>query len=766
MEAFTAAAVARASDGPGPRATSHTNPLPWWYLFFFFSGFPALLYQIVWQRALFTLYGVNIESVTMVVTAFMLGLGIGSLLGGWVSRYQHLPLLAVFGAVELLIAAYGMTSLKLFHWAANFTSGSEPLETGLVAFSLVLIPTALMGSTLPLLVAHTVRFSRNVGSSVGALYAANTLGSAVACFCAGLFLMRCLGQSGTVALAAGFNTAVGATVLFWLFLSRRRQQAPDDRMKTAHVSYTWATHNTTGRSDIPFGISFTAALLAAGLAGFISLGYEIVWYRLFSFTTAGLAKSFAFLLGAFLAGIGFGSLATNRICLKITRPRSFIRILLAAVFGANLFGFMVGPILFGLVVHVSYLWVLVPIGVAAACLGAVFPMLCHVSMPPNERSGARMSYLYLSNILGSALGSYLTGFVLMDTLPLRHVSVVLALLGLGLGSGLLLKAEFSRIHFIGSAVTTLAAALFIVLGSDPLFRAMYEKMLMKNQYIPGAQFGTVVETKSGVIAVTPLGTVFGGGIYDGRFNVSLVNDTNGIQRAFALSYYHPDPKEVLMIGLSSGSWAEVIANHPQVQHLTVVEINPGYLHIIRHAPEVASLLQNPKVSIDIDDGRRWLIRNAGRKFDAIVMNTSYHWRSNTSNILSTEFLQLVRHHLNPGGVDFYNTTHSDEALATGLKIFPFGLRLANFIVLSDTPLKLDAKRWYDVLSHYTIDGKPVFDLSQEQHRQRLAEVVSMVTTIDRDVPGFFTLESADHIRSRTSQVRVITDDNMGAEWRQ
>jgi hypothetical protein len=127
-----------------------------------------------------------------------------------------------------------------------------------------------------------------------------------------------------------------------------------------------------------------------------------------------------------------------------------------------------------------------------------------------------MSYLYLSNILSSPLGSYLTGFVLMDTLPLRHVSVVLALLGLGLGSGLLLKAGLSRGGFIGAALAALAAALFVVLDSDPLFHTMYEKMLMKDQYISGAQLGTVVETKSGGIAVTQLGTVFGGGIYKER----------------------------------------------------------------------------------------------------------------------------------------------------------------------------------------------------------------------------------------------------------
>jgi hypothetical protein len=261
--------------------------------------------------------------------------------------------------------------------------------------------------------------------------------------------------------------------------------------------------------------------------------------------------------------------------------------------------------------------------------------------------------------------------------------------------------------------------------------------------------------------------VYGGGIYDGRFNVSLVNDSNGIERPFALSYFDPNPKEVLMIGLSSGSWAQVIANHPQVEHLAIVEINPGYVPLIGQTPEVASLLRNPKVNIDIDDGRRWLIRNPERKFDTIVMNTSFNWRSNMSNLLSIEFLQLIRRHLNPGGVLFYNTTDSREVMLTGVKVFSFGMRLANFMVVSDAPLQLDAARWLEVLQHYTIDGKPVFDLSQEQHRRRLREVMALTATMDRDPsPGFFSLESADHIRTRAAGTRLITDDNMGTEWMQ
>jgi hypothetical protein len=104
-------------------------------------------------------------------------------------------------------------------------------------------------------------------------------------------------------------------------------------------------------------------------------------------------------------------------------------------------------------------------------------------------------------------------------------------------------------------------------------------------------------------------------------------------------------------------------------------------------------------------------------------------------------------------------------MATGLRVFPYGMRLANFMVVSSDPLQLDAKRWFDVLSQYTIDGKPVFDLSQEQHRRRLSEVMAMTATMDRDVPSFWTLESASHLRVRTANAQTITDDNMGTEWR-
>ncbi len=184
----------------------------WFYLLFFLSGFPALIYQIVWQRTLFAIYGVNIESVTIVVSAFMLGLGLGSLAGGRISKSPSAPLLLLFGGIELGIAAYGMASLPLFHAVSRFSAGAPPLETGLLSFALVLVPTVLMGATLPLLVAQLVRISGNVGRSVGILYFVNTLGSAVACFVTAWVTMPYLGMSRSVAVAAALNIVVGSTV--------------------------------------------------------------------------------------------------------------------------------------------------------------------------------------------------------------------------------------------------------------------------------------------------------------------------------------------------------------------------------------------------------------------------------------------------------------------------------------------------------------------------------------------------------------------------
>jgi predicted membrane-bound spermidine synthase len=518
-------------------ANTRHRTMIWVYVLFFFSGFPALIYQVVWQRALFAIYGVNIESVTMVVGAFMLGLGLGSLLGGFISKRPTVPMIVIFGLVELGTASFGLMSLHLFHFVATFTAGVPALETGLIAFILVVIPTIFMGSTLPLLVAFMVPISRNVGRSVGTLYFLNTMGSTIACFLERKILMRVLGQSGSVNLAAAMNATIGISVLVAFYLFYRQ---------TPSVYQDHAEGEDSGTARISGGLlPFPLAVLIAGAAGFISLSYEIIWYRLYSFASGGEAKSFAYLLGAFLAGIAIGSAVSQRLCRDLSSDKDktqYIRLIALFVVSANLLGFAVAPVFSFLVHFMVYTHTFPLVMITAAFLGAVFPLICHVSVPPDSRAGSGLSYLYVSNILGSTLGTFIVGFVLMDILSLRQLAVALAVMGLVLGALILMSTRPKRMELSAVLGSTIALAALIGLSSSSLFAGIYERMLPSPEYVRGLPFTHIVETKSGIVTVDASGTIYGGGLYDGRFNTGLIRDTNLILRAYSLSSFHSSPK--------------------------------------------------------------------------------------------------------------------------------------------------------------------------------------------------------------------------------
>ena len=286
--------------------------------------------------------------------------------------------------------------------------------------------------------------------------------------------------------------------------------------------------------------------------------------------------------------------------------------------------------------------------------------------------------------------------------------------------------------------------------------------------MPGNALRTWRRTRAASSASRRTGRYRAAGVYDGDFSTDLVNDRNMIVRAYALSLLHEAPRDVLMIGLSSGSWAQVIANNPQVEHLTVVEINPAYLNVMRNYPGEAGVLTNPKITTVIDDGRRWLARNPDRKFDFIVQNTSFNWRAHATDLLSTEYLEMIRGHLKPGGISFYNTTGSPAAQRTGALKFPGALRFINFMAVSDSPIVLNRPRWERVLREYRIEGQPVFDLSDAQQRTRLQEILTLADSLSAgygpDKPTGENLETRDGILARTEGAPTITDDNMTTEW--
>jgi spermidine synthase len=745
----------------GARARRRREPFPWMYLLFFCSGFPALIYQIVWQRALFSVYGVNIESVTIVVSAFMFGLGVGSLIGGALSKTTRISLLALFALAELGTAGFGLVSLRIFHWVAEFTAGAPALQTGLLSFGLVIVPTAMMGATLPLLVEHVVRSSGNVGFAVGGLYFVNTLGSAAACFVAGDVLMRVLGQAGSVRFAAVINIVVGISALILGFSERQTAPHPppgrDEDSQSA----------SEGTRLLPFPL----ALACAGFAGFLALSYEIIWYRMLAFASLSVARTFAMLLGSYLLGIALGSRLIERHSRQV--GAAGIRLLGWVMFGSSILSFAAGPLFayllrfraayrIGGAILEAHLIFLPLIALGACLFGVAFPLVSQVSVPAGKKAGAALSYLYAANIVGSTLGSFVVGFVLMDHFSLGTISYALLAGGILFALGIVAASATSRSKLAGGVALGLVATSLAVVVTRPIFDTIYDRLLFKNLY-PNVHFVHVAETRSGAVGVTADGIVYGAGVYDGRFNVSLTHDANEVVRAYAISAFHPAPRHVLMIGLASGSWAQVIAANPEVDDLTIVEINPAYLQLIPKYPDVASLLHNPKVRIVIDDGRRWLLHNRDASFDVIVMNTTYHWRDHITNLLSTDFLAIVRGHLNSGGVFFYNTTGSNEVMATGLAVYPYGLRFMAFLVVSDSRIVFDRERWKRVLLGYSIDGERVID----PRDPRQVMVLQHVLDIPDDPSGSqnFSIEDSDQLRQRLHHMLIITDDNMGTEWR-
>ena len=506
-------------------------------------------------------------------------------------------------------------------------------------------------------------------------------------------------------------------------------------------------------------MGFGLAILVAILGGFVALSYEILWYRLFAIAFGGTAQGFALLLGFYLYGLAAGALAVQRLCRRKQdwAPRRHLLALAGFTLGAYVTAYLVIPFLGWSCRHSLCLTALPAVAVSTTLLGAALPLISHLAIHPDSQAGARLSLVYFANILGSAAGSLLTGYVLLDHWSAGAVALLLALLGLLLSAALFWTARGPTPVFVGLGLLGFA----LVRVTPRLFDQLYEKLIFKHQVQPGHRFAHTAENRVGVINITQAGKVFGGGVYDGWARVDLLHDPNLLVRAVAIPAFHPRPRRALVIGLSMGAWAQVIANLPTLEHLTIVEINPGYLSLIPQYPDVASLLRNPKVRIEIDDGRRWLARHPDERFDLVVANITFHWREHATNLLSADFLDLVRRHLTPDGVYYYNATSSPDVMKTGFTVFPYGLRFGSFIAVSDAPLRFDHAAWVAALTSLSVDGRRLLDPADPVQ----AEAVRRLTLVAEDSVG---REAAwqwrDAVLRDVASARIVTDDNMAPEW--
>jgi spermidine synthase len=500
------------------------------------------------------------------------------------------------------------------------------------------------------------------------------------------------------------------------------------------------------------------ALVVAFISGYIALSYEILWYRAYSMAMTGRAQAFGVLLGGYLLGLALGSFAARLVCVEGADRKRIVPWLVLGMLIANVLGYLFVPIFAWLVTTpVGWAFAVGLLIAASAGVGVVFPLVAHIGIQPKGHIGPALSYIYVANILGSTCGALLTGLLLMDHASLAAVTILVSLLGVACASVLLISIRSDRFR---SRVTLLGVGLVavgMVWLSPALFANVYEKLIFKKRYRPEVHFTRVVENRTGVIAVMADGSIYGAGVYDGAFNTDLEKDyPQGIHRAYAVGALHPAPGDVLMIGLSGGSWATVIANHPLVKRVTIVEINPGYLRLLPMYPAVSGLTSNQKIRVEIDDGRRWLQRHPQARFDLIVANTTFNWQLNATSLLSEGFLGLIRKHLNNGGVYYYNTTGDDRVQRTGAWVFPYAWRMRNMLAVSDTPFRPDLPRFRRQLADYVIDGRPALDLGQQSDRELLERIVGEV---GRD------LEPRTEILKRTAGLELVTDDNMGTEWK-
>jgi spermidine synthase len=248
--------------------------------------------------------------------------------------------------------------------------------------------------------------------------------------------------------------------------------------------------------------------------------------------------------------------------------------------------------------------------------------------------------------------------------------------------------------------------------------------------------------------------IFGGNVYDGRTNLDPRVNSNLINRVLVLAALRPNPKRVLEIGLSIGTWNYLITGFPGIETIDVVEINPGYIELMKNYPAQQRALADGRIKLTIGDGRKVLRSREEAPYDLVVMNTTWHWRAYTSLLLSREFLTLVRSRMAPGALLAYNATESPDALYTAAAVFPHAYLYENFVVCADFDwrIRLDGDGGIAELLRIRPEGKPLFSAADEP---------LMRSFLSRDRTR--TVEQASAEAGRP--LEIITDRNLIAEYK-
>ena len=669
---------------------------------FFISGFTALLYQVAWQRMLGLFSGSDVRSVTIVVASYLLGLGLGNLISSRNSdRFNNRSCVQIYGLCNLGIALFAVFSRFLFY-DLLFLRLQDLARSPLLMLSIVLvsllIPTTMMGLSLPLLSKAINRSVDKAASRIGWLYGINTLGSGLGTLISGWYIVGTFGYDKTVYLGAIFSSCVGLTALIVSrqFDTNNYSQSPTDNI-TAPVARQQK--------------SIKEWYLLVFLSGFAAISWEIIWFRVLDIALQSNAYTYAHLLAFVLVSNGLGSLLGSKAIPYIRNPKKAFLLIqgIVATYSAiaiwlisfiwqnypqlragegyvnfNNVGF---PLIFKYLIVPALMMILPNL-----LLGFYFPLVQKAIQNDGNAIAKRVGSILVANILGNVLGSLVTGLILLDTLGTSGSIKLLCCIGLGFLVAIRpdwLKAKFTLILTIIALISVIAFPY-----NNRLWAAL--------QGIPADDYFIVAEDSTSVAAITERnnkGKLYASGQVQANFPYMHIHGLLGSIPALL----HPNPTDVMIIGLGSGGTPHSIGTNPATKQIKIVELLGAELTVLKEYAQtpaglpLKNLFADPRYNIVIGDGRRELSLSK-QKFDIIEADAIQPWRSRAGMLYSQEFFRQVQSKLKPGGF-FVEWDVASGTRQTMLSVFPYVTRVGlgkkkNLWILigSDRPVKFDKQK--------------------------------------------------------------------------
>lgn len=701
---------------------------------FFVSGATGLAYQTLWARELHLVFGTSTFAIATVLAAFMGGLATGGFVMGRFADRLKRPL-AAYGWIEIGIGAYALvfpvfvslvTPLYLGLWRVV---EPPPVVFGSLQFvmvgALLVVPTALMGATLPLLARFATDSLSAAGDRVGTLYAVNTAGAVFGTWLCGFILLPMAGLWVTTLLAAGSNVLLGGAALFLDSWSRGSESAPV----------------TDDLPDPGFQRGGVAVALAVGLAGFASLTYEVAWTRVLGLMLGASVYGFSLMLLAFLIGIALGGWVGGRVSDALL-GRLGQRGLLGALAGVQVgVGLLSWGLLF-LFPELPFFYVrlydllgagdspllvwTVSMGVAVAVMtppallmGAAFPMAVRAVIGSADALGGPVGRIYGFNTAGSVLGAALAGFVLLPGIAID--GTVMVAVGVNLVAALVLLTQAgrqgaARWALPGMGLVVLVGAGCAVLALSPrrtedlhqrqllLTAGMYKYVSHVSDHSREGILKYTVEQYDLLYYREGLSSVVTVAQNKESHNIWLANNgkveastTVDMPTQVMVSLlpfpFVEEPRDVLVIGLASGITAGAVTVVDEVERVEVVELEPAIEEAARFFDDQNHhVLDDPRVELVYNDGRNHLLLADPGSYDVVVSEPSNPWISGVSNLFTAEFLRMGKTRLRPGGVwsqwvQMYGMNEDDlkALLATFADVYP---HVALFMTVEDADLVL------------------------------------------------------------------------------